>query len=134
MGQEQVLTNEELHLLGIKVVYKDMIDKGYKVLNVRQEPDVNPQILATKDDKCYFVVVRTAIFPDMGLLLPHLAGEVMKHGNKHNAVCYFASVGIANANGQNDEEMAKPVKGGEYYINYKGLQLFPEVNYATFNK
>ena len=24
-----------------------------------------------------------------------------------------------------DEEMAKPVKDGEYYINYKGLELFP---------
>jgi len=134
MGKEQLLTAEELHFMGIKVVYKDMVDKGYKVLNVRQESDVNPQILAIKDDIRYFVVVRTATFPDMGLLLPHIAGEVMKHGNKHKAICYFASVGIANADGQTDEEMAKPVKGGEYYINYKGLQLFPDINYATFNK
>ncbi|WP_430816989.1 hypothetical protein [Carboxylicivirga sp. RSCT41] len=125
MGKEQFLSTEELHFLGIKVVYKDMIDKGYKVLNVRKEPDVNPQILATKDDKRYFVVVRTETYPDMGLLLPHIASEVMKHSQKHNAICYFASVGIANANGQNDEEMSKPVKDGEYYINYKGLELFP---------
>lgn len=125
MGKEQALTTEELHFLGIKVVYKDMIDKGFKVLNVRKELDVNPQILATKDDKRYFIVVRTAAYPEMGLLLPNVASEVMKHGNKHKAICYFASVGIANANGETEEEMAKPVKDGEYYINYKGLELFP---------
>ena len=53
MEKGQELTTEELHFLGIKVVYKDMIDKGFKVLNVRKEPDVNPQILATKDEKRY---------------------------------------------------------------------------------
>ena len=125
MGEGQKLTAEELHFMGIKVVYKNMVDKGFRVLNVRREPDVNPQIVATKDDKRYFVVVRTAAFPDMGLLLPHIAHDVMKHGSKHNAACYFAAVGVANADGQTDEEMAKPVKGGEYYINYKGLQAFP---------
>lgn len=125
MGKDEVLSADELHFLGIKVVYKDMVDKGYKVINVRREPDVNPQILAVKDDKRYFIIVRTAIFPDMGLLLPQVAAEVLKHGSKHNAICYFASVGIANANGQTNEEMAKPVKGGEYFINYKGLQDFP---------
>ncbi|WP_430812005.1 MULTISPECIES: hypothetical protein [unclassified Carboxylicivirga] len=125
MGKGKELSTEELHFLGIKVVYKDMVDKGYKVLNVRKELDVNPQILATKDGKRYFVVVRTDRFPEMGLMLPHIAAEVMKHGHKHQAICYFASVGIANANGQTDEEMAKPEKDGEYYINYKGLELFP---------
>ena len=44
------MTNEELHFLGIKVVYKDLIDRGYKVLNVRKEFDVNPQILAEIND------------------------------------------------------------------------------------
>ncbi len=124
MGNK-VLTEEELHFLGIKVVYKDMVDNGFKILNVRKEPDVNPQILATKDDKRFFIVVRTATYPDMGILLPHIAADVLKHGAKHDATCYFASVGIANADGQTDEEMAKPEKDGEYYINYKGLQPFP---------
>ncbi len=125
MVKGKEMTAEELHFLGIKVVYKDMVDKGYKVLNVRKEMDVNPQILATKDDKRYFIVVRTATYPDMGILLPHIASDVLGHGTKHNATCLFASVGIANANGETDEEMAKPVVDGEYYINYKGLQAFP---------
>ena len=88
-----------LHFLGIKVVYKHLIDNGYQVLNVRKETDVNPQILATKDGKRYFVVVRTAKFPNMGVLLPHVAANVLEHATKNKAICRFASVGIANANG-----------------------------------
>ncbi len=125
MGKGKQMTKEELHFLGIKVVYKDMVDKGYKVLNVRNETDVNPQILASKDDKRYFIVVRTTPYPEMGILLPTLAAEVMHHATKHNATCLFASVGIANANGETEEEMSKPELNGEYYINYKGLQSFP---------
>ncbi len=116
---------EQLHFLGIKVVYKHMVDNGYEVLNVRKETDVNPQILALKDGKRYFVVVRTAKFPHMGVLLPHVAANVLEHGNKNSAICLFASVGIANANGDTDEEMAEPEVGGEFYINFKGLQPFP---------
>ncbi|PWE00426.1 hypothetical protein [Marinilabilia rubra] len=126
MGQKKVMNAEELHFLGIKVVYKDLVDKGYEVLNVRREMDVDPQILARKDGLMLFIVVRTEAFPDMGVLKPGVAARVGMHANKHQAVCYFASVGIANANGDNDEEMAQPEVDGEYYINYKGLQPFPQ--------
>ncbi|MGQ1785194.1 MULTISPECIES: hypothetical protein [unclassified Saccharicrinis] len=121
-----VMNLEELHFLGIKVVYKDMVDKGYEVLNVRKELDVNPQILAKKDDKFHMVVVKTCYYPDMGIILPEVIGQVQELGKKHNATCWYASVGIANANGQTDDEMARPVTGGEFYINYKGLLPFPE--------
>lgn len=125
MAKNKPMSNEELHFMGIKVVYKDLIDNNYEVLNVRQEPDVNPQILATKEGKRYFIVVRTACYPDMGILLPYVAADVLKHSIKHQAICLFASIGVANANGENEEEMTQPVLNGEYYINYKGLQPFP---------
>nr|WP_319400853.1 hypothetical protein [uncultured Carboxylicivirga sp.] len=122
----KIMNQEELHFLGIKVVYKDMVDKGYEVLNVRKETDVNPQILATKDGKRFFIVVRTTPYPEMGILVPHVAADVLKHATKHGATCLFASVGIANAKGETEEEMGKPEVDGEYYINYKGLQDFPK--------
>ncbi len=117
---------EELHFLGIKVVYKDLIDKGYEVLNVRKELDVNPQILAKKDDKFHMVLVKTGYYPEMGIILPDIIEQVKELGKKHNSECWYASVGIANANGATEEEMAKPVVGGEFYINYQGLIPFPE--------
>ena len=121
-----VMNLEELHFLGIKVVYKDMVDKGYEVLNVRKELNVNPQILAKKDDQFHMVVVKTGYYPDMGIILPEVIAQVSELGKKHNAICWYASVGIANANGETEEEMAKPISGGEYYINYKGLYPFPK--------
>jgi hypothetical protein len=95
------------------------------VLNVRQETDVNPQILAQIEGKKWLVVVKTAVYPYMGVLYPEVAAEVLRLAQKRDAGCLFASVGIANANGETEEEMAQPVKGGEYYINFKGLQPFP---------
>lgn len=115
------MNEDELHFLGIKVVYKDLVDKGHKVLNVRKEPDVNPQILAEIDGGKALIVVRTARYPHMGVLQPHIAAKIRDLAIKHKAGMYFASVGIANANGDSDEEMAQPVVDGEYYINYKGL-------------
>lgn len=126
MAQKKSLSPDELHFLGIKVVYKDLVDKGYKIINVRRETDVNPQILVRGNNQFWFVVVRTACFPDMGVLKPDVAAKVMAHARKHKAHCYFASVGIANANSDTEEEMACPVKDGEYFINYKGLQPFPQ--------
>lgn len=115
------MNDEELHFLGIKVVYKDLVDKGHKVLNVRKEADVNPQILAEIGGNKALILVRTARFPHMGVLQPHTAAQVRDLALKHNASMFFASVGIANANGNSDEEMAEPIVDGEYYINYKGL-------------
>ncbi len=126
MGRKKIMEPEELHFLGIKVVYKDLVDNGYEVLNVRKETDINPQIVARRNGKMYFIVVRTATYPDMGVLTPQVASRVSAHARKHNAICYFASVGIANALGETEHQMGCPVVDGEYYINYKGLQPFPQ--------
>ncbi len=126
MTQSKIMNLEELHFLGIKVVYKDMVDQGYKILNVRKELDVNPQILAQKEDTFVLVIVKTGYYPEMGIILPEIIEQVRELGKKRDALCYYASVGIANANGQTEEEMAKPVVDGEYYINYKGLMAFPD--------
>jgi hypothetical protein len=119
------MTNEELHFLGIKVVYKDLVDKGYEVLNVRKELNVEPQILARRNAQYVMVVVKTERYPHMGHLLPAVAADVRRLAQKHQAICYFASVGIANANGETEEQLSQPVMGGEYYINYDGFKPFP---------
>ena len=119
------LSDAELHFLGIKVVYKHLIDGGHKVLNVRNETDVNPQILAQIDGIQSLVVVKTERFPHMGIITPPLAAQMQALAKKMNCRLYFASVGIANALGDTDEAMANPVSGGEYYINFTGLTLIP---------
>jgi hypothetical protein len=119
------MSDAELHFLGIKAVYKHLTDKGDKVLNVRNEMDINPQILAEIDGARAIVVVKTSRYPHMGIITPPLAAQMQTLANKMKCRLYFASVGIANALGETDEAMAQPETNGEYYINFKGLTFIP---------
>lgn len=121
MIQLKELTDEELHFLGIKVVYKHLVDTGYEVIAVRKELEVNPQILAKKDGEFHLVAIRTKRFPEMGVLFPHVASQVIYLAKQRGGVAHFASVGIANGATDDEEAMAKPLRDGEYYINFKGL-------------
>lgn len=121
----RMMNKEELHLLGIKAVYKHLTDNEWEVLNVREELTINPQILARKDGGFVMIVVKTAPYPRMGVLAPDVAAQIRDHAEKHNSKAMFASVGVANANGETEDEMAKPELGGEYFINFNGLMDFP---------
>ncbi len=121
INSSQELNDEELHFIGIKVVYKHLIDNGYEVIAVRKELEVNPQILAKKDNQYHLVAIRTKRFPEMGILFPHVASQVIYLAKQRGGIAHFASVGIANGATANEEEMSKPLKNGEYYINFKGL-------------
>lgn len=72
------------------------------------------------------IVVKTARYPRMGVLSPEIAAQVARHAEKHKVKPMFASVGVANANGESDEEMGEPLKDGEYFINFNGLLEFPK--------
>ncbi len=120
------LSGEELHELGIKWVYKHIKDE-YEILSVNIKFEQNPQILARKDEEMYFIVIKTSTYPDLGSLSPMAAEEIIKHADKHKAKILFAHVGVANADTKEEEEMAFPVKGGQYYINYNGLSIKPNI-------
>jgi len=120
------LSGEELHELGIKWVYKH-IKNEFEVLSVNIEFEKNPQIIARKDDNMYFIVVKTSTYPDLGSLSPMAAEEIIKHADTHQAKILFAHVGVANANTKNEAEMAFPEKDGQYYINYTGLSIEPNI-------
>lgn len=48
---------------------------------------------------------------------------MIDHADKHDAIPYFASVGICNSNGKNEEEMSLPVKGAGFYVSYEGMLI-----------
>ncbi len=120
------LSGEELHELGIKWVYKHIKDE-YEILSVNIEFEKNPQILARKDEDMYFIVVKTSTYPDLGSLSPIAAEEIIKHADKHKAKILFAHVGVANADAKDESGMAFPEKDGQYYINYNGLSIEPNI-------
>jgi hypothetical protein len=77
-----------------------------------------------------FFVVRTGLYPGRGRFEEGQASfdGLVRHAEAHGAACYFASVGIANSEGKTEEEMALPVKGVAYNVQFDGLirMAFPE--------
>jgi len=117
------MTKAEIHDFGVEVVFGFLQREGHEIVAVNTDLAVNPQVVARKDGQLEFVVVRTACYPDKGTLEPSAKASCIAHAEKSGAICYFASVGIANASGTNDAEMALPVKGAGYYVAFNGIEL-----------
>ena len=123
MRIKQELSPEEIVEFGLRHTYGKLIKDGFEVLSVMPEPNVDPQILAKKEDQLYFIIIRTDIYPNVGDL-PSISriSQVNEHAKKHNAVAKFVSIGILNTNAKTEEDKSKLYKGGEFYINYSGLK------------
>lgn len=123
MSKKQELTAEEIILFGLRHSYGRLLKEGFEVLSVRHEPEIDPQIVAQKDNQLYFIVVRTDIYPHRGEL-PFISRiqQVREHAKKHNAIAKFISIGLTNANASTEAEKARLYKGGEFLVDYSGLQ------------
>ena len=119
----ELMNIAEIHDFGVEVVFGFLQREGHEIVAVNTDPAINPQIVAKKDGQLEFVVVRTACYPAQGTLEPLGRAKCIEHADKSGAICYFASVGIANASGANDAEMACPVKGAGYHVAFKGIEL-----------
>lgn len=129
MNSKQELTAEEIILFGLRHSYGRLIKDGFSVLSVRQEPDIDPQIVAKKDEQLYFIVVRTDIYPHRGEM-PSISRiqQLRAHAEKHQAICKFISIGLTNAKALTETEKSRFYKGGEFLVDYSGLQELIRIN------
>jgi hypothetical protein len=124
MPNTNIISNDEIHAFGINIVLDDVRQNGFAVVSVETNIEKNPQIIASKDEQLFHILVRTARYPQKGKLESRELGiKVIRDAQKQGAFCYFASVGIANALGTTDLEMSIPTKGAGYYIAYDGLEV-----------
>jgi hypothetical protein len=124
MSAPELMTEADIHAFGVEIVYKQLVAGGWtpESADVLADRETHPQIVAHKDGEIGFFVVRTAMYPARG----RIEGEevyrrLVAHARQHGALCYFASVSIANSEGKTDEEMAVPVKGVAYHVAFDGL-------------
>ena len=110
MTHAKQMTMEEIHDFGIEIVFTQLKKEGYKIQSVNTEYGMNPQIIGKKGNKLAFIAVRTACYPGKGQLEELVHFQMIGHADKNNAIPYFASVGIANADATTDEERAIPVQ------------------------
>ena len=122
MGKKQLLSKQEVIEFGLRYAYGALSKDGFEILSVRPEPEIDPQIVAKKDDQLYFIVVRTEVFPEVGDL-PSLSriNLIREHAQKHQALAKFISIGLMNAEAKNEDDKSQLHKGGEFYVNYSGL-------------
>ncbi len=128
----KLMSAAEIHDFGVEVVFGYLRKEGHEVISVNTTLGMNPQIIATINGALKHVVVRTACYPSKGQIESEsVAVQCIEHAKTHKATCYFASVGIANSNGRNDEEMAIPVKGAGFYTAFDGLLLLTDASRVT---
>jgi hypothetical protein len=127
MKKKEILTKAEIHHFGIEIVQSQMQQDGFEILGVNPSITVTPQIVARKNGRLCFVVVRTDFYPNRASLADdHEFFYNLDHAEKNNALCYFAGVRLCNARAadKGDEEgMSIPVKGADFYVEYEGLKI-----------
>jgi len=125
MENREIMTEADIYAFGIEIVCKQLEADGWAIESADVEADRSsePQITAHKDGELAFFVVRTGVYPARGRFEEgqEAFNTLVKHAQAHGASCYFASVGIANSEGKTEEEMAIPVKGVGFNVQFDGL-------------
>ena len=119
------MTGDDIHAFGVEIVFKQLEKDGWLIESADVLADLfsEPQIVANKDGERAFFVVRTGVYPNRGRFDEGQQAylDLVNHAKAHGANCYFASVGIANADGKTEEEMSVAVKGAPFNVDFNGL-------------
>ncbi len=115
----RALNEQELHNLAMNIVGKDLEEQGYEFLAVNSTLKKDPQFVALKKGKLFFVLVQAITYPDDPHVFDVIFMETIKqHATKFKARTFYAAVGLANAK---DYEL--PIAQEEdYVVNYPGIK------------
>lgn len=132
MERNERMTREEIQDFGVQIVYEEMAKDGYEILGANPSLAMTPQIVARKNGRLCFVVVRTDVYPNKGKLADDReAFYNLEHAERNNALCYFASVGICNsaaAEAGDEKAMGIPVRDGGFYVDFDGLKVLTAID------
>ena len=126
METKNVMTREEMHDFGVQIVCEAMLQDGYEILGANPLLAATPQIVARKNGRLCFVVVRTDVYPRKGRLADDRELFYnLEHAERNQAECYFAGIGICNAaaaDAGDEAAMGVPVRDAGFYVDFDGLQ------------
>ena len=102
----------------MNIVGRQLEAEGYEFMGVNSKPARNPQFVCIKDKQLYFIVVRNINYPeDPRVYDTELLRKVKEHAIKHDALTFYAGVGLSNASDRN-----LPVYLNQpYIVDYDGL-------------
>lgn len=138
MDDRELMTPADIHAFGVEILYKQLEQDGWVIdsADVLADLRTEPQLVAKKEGELAFFIVRTDVYPKRGRFEEGTEAfeTLVRHAKAHGASCYFASIGIANSEGETEETMSVPVKGVGYNIQFDGLirmELPPEPSEAV---
>lgn len=114
----ELLTKEEIHEFGIRIIYDYAKKEGYEILDVEQRIDKLPQLIIRKDGKTFFVMVKTG--PADGTHLTYdkdIAHQYYRTAENHGCELLFAGVGLACIGYGNHLLREKP-----YNVDFRGFE------------
>lgn len=123
----QLMNAAEVHKFGIESIVPYVQKEGVTVQGVNADTAQNPQIVGTYQGNTTFVFVRTAMYPAKGELSKAEVSRCREWAQRHGALAFFASVGLACTNYpdrtdvKDDAVMAQPIKNGGFAVSYQGL-------------
>jgi hypothetical protein len=125
MAEQELMTPQDIHAFGVEIVYKQLETDGWVIdsADVFADRHSEPQIVAKKEGELAFFVVRTDVYPGRGRFEEgtEAYNTLVRHAKEHGATCYYASVGIANADALSEADMSIPIKGAGFNIQFDGL-------------
>jgi hypothetical protein len=122
-----LMNAEEVHAFGIQVILPFLEKEGLAIHSVNPDPRTSPQVVGQRGGSLAFVFVRTALYPNKGVLTEAQRLQCWDWAVKHRATAYFASVGFACAKYPdkspvtNDADAQRPIRGAGFAVDYKGL-------------
>ena len=126
------MTREEIQDFGVQIVYEEMARDGYEILGANPSLAMTPQIVARKNGRLCFVVIRTDVYPNKGRLADDRELFYnLEHAERNNALCYFASVGICNsaaAEAGDEKAMGIPIRDGGFFVDFEGLKVLTTID------
>jgi hypothetical protein len=113
-----ILNKQQLHNLAMNTVGKDLEKQGYEFLGVNSKLGRNPQFVAIKSSKLFFIIVRAVTYPNNPVIYDEdLMNKIRNHALKFKARTFYAGVGLANS-----VDYDLPITSqDDYIINYSGL-------------
>ena len=117
----QVLTEQELHNLGMNIAGKRLQEMGYEFVAINSQLKKHPQFVCIdKNNHYFFVIVRAVMLPDNPNNYDVVWMETFKkHAREKDAKVLYAGVGLGNPKGD-----GLPVYyNEEYLLEYNGIQV-----------
>jgi len=122
MDDLRVMSAQEIHEFGIRVVADSIQNLGFAIEEIFTDISINPQIIAKQKRNLIFILVRTESFPKKGVIRnKNFINQFQKYSERMGAKSFFASVGVCNAYGITDLEKSSLYKNGKFHIDFQGL-------------